>query len=72
MQRIEGLLPPKGISLTEEEVAFCMQQVNELGFKKFSPYIRWLVRREMHMVKAMDKQIKKGLEDDGSITPKSA
>ncbi len=47
MQKIEGLLKPKGVSVTKQEFLFCVKQMKILGVKKFSTYIRGLVAKEM-------------------------
>ncbi len=48
MQKIDGLLPPKSISITEDQDRHIKKRMEKLGFKKLSEFIRFLIKKDMN------------------------
>ena len=47
MQKIDGLLPPKGASITAKQWQWCLCEMRALGIKTFSALIRHMIEKEM-------------------------
>jgi len=55
MQRIPNIMPPKSISITTDQAEFIQSDMEALGVKTFSEYIRSLIDKRKKSIKPRTK-----------------